>query len=269
MTTRNKISKISMAVILIVFTSWSVMIFASSGGKTGRTLLSGTPGCTCHGSSATPTVNVVIDGPDTLEIGATGTYMVTITGGPLSAAGVNIATDGGDLNIVDSKLQKSGGELTHTSPNNASSGSVVFNYEFTAPASAGQVTMAATGNSVNLSGSNAGDNWNHAMSKTIEVVTTTSITDLVSAPRAFNLEQNYPNPFNPGTKIRYNVANAGKVVLEVFDMLGKKVTTLVNSDQPAGSYTVDFNGSDLNSGTYIYRLSANGKVESRRMTLLK
>ncbi|MBZ0199712.1 MAG: T9SS type A sorting domain-containing protein, partial [Ignavibacteriaceae bacterium] len=91
----------------------------------------------------------------------------------------------------------------------------------------------------------------------------------VSTPIEFELTQNYPNPFNPTTAIRYSIPQDSKVTLEVFSVLGENVSTIVNEYQNAGSYTVNFNGSSLASGTYIYRLTANQTVITKKMLLMK
>ncbi len=88
-------------------------------------------------------------------------------------------------------------------------------------------------------------------------------------PSSYRLGQNYPNPFNPTTTISYEIAEAGMVELEVFDMLGRKVADVVNQRKGTGSYTVNFDASKLSSGLYIYRLRANGKVLTKKMTLIK
>ena len=88
-------------------------------------------------------------------------------------------------------------------------------------------------------------------------------------PMAFTLEQNYPNPFNPATKITYSVPQQSKVLLEVFDLLGRKVATLVNDNRPAGTFTVEFDGSKLVTGLYIYRLSTPQQVFAKKMLLIK
>jgi hypothetical protein len=90
-----------------------------------------------------------------------------------------------------------------------------------------------------------------------------------STPTTFALEQNYPNPFNPSTGIRYQVPQVSDVRLDVFDMLGRKVSTLVNERQAAGSYQVNFNATNLASGTYFYRLQAGVFVETKKMLLVK
>jgi len=88
-------------------------------------------------------------------------------------------------------------------------------------------------------------------------------------PESFTLEQNYPNPFNPTTVIRYSLSESASVRLEVFDILGRKVQTLVNTKQQAGWYTFDFNGTNLASGVYLYRLQAGNFVKIQKMTLVK
>jgi hypothetical protein len=88
-------------------------------------------------------------------------------------------------------------------------------------------------------------------------------------PDNFNLEQNYPNPFNPTTQINYSIPSSRKVVLKVYDELGREVAELVNSDQSAGNYSVDFNASGLASGVYFYRLQAGSFVQMKKMILMK
>ena len=95
-----------------------------------------------------------------------------------------------------------------------------------------------------------------------------------STPGNFTLEQNYPNPFNPTTKIKYTIPNVGtsfmkSVKLKVYDILGNEIATLVNQEQPAGSYVVEFNASTLSSGVYLYRLTSGNFIESKRMLLMK
>ncbi len=93
---------------------------------------------------------------------------------------------------------------------------------------------------------------------------------VVDIPAEFDLMQNYPNPFNPSTVIRFGVPQAGEVRLEVFDLLGRKVATLLNNERrSAGWHQVTFDASNLASGIYIYRISTGNFVKSHRMTLIK
>lgn len=88
-------------------------------------------------------------------------------------------------------------------------------------------------------------------------------------PETTVLAQNYPNPFNPVTTIEYELASSGRVTLQVFDLLGRNVATLVDGVVPASRHSVQFDARNLASGTYIYRLVANDKVVTKTMVLLK
>ncbi len=88
-------------------------------------------------------------------------------------------------------------------------------------------------------------------------------------PARFSLAQNYPNPFNPGTAIRYHLSVASTVTLEVFDVLGRLVATLVNRKENAGDHSINFDGSRLPSGVYFYRLQAGSFTSVKKMILMK
>jgi hypothetical protein len=87
--------------------------------------------------------------------------------------------------------------------------------------------------------------------------------------RDYKLFQNYPNPFNPTTKIQFTIVNRQLTIVKVFDLLGREVTTLVNEVKSPGTYTVEFDGSDLASGVYFYRLQAGDFAQSKKLVLLK
>jgi parallel beta-helix repeat protein len=91
----------------------------------------------------------------------------------------------------------------------------------------------------------------------------------VIAPAQFDLSQNYPNPFNPATVINYQLAENSFVTLKIYDVLGNEVVTLVNEAQPAGVFTIQFDGSTLASGMYIYKLMTENFTASKKMMLLK
>jgi len=85
----------------------------------------------------------------------------------------------------------------------------------------------------------------------------------------YSLFQNYPNPFNPLTKITYSIPQFSFVTLKVYEVLGNEIAILVNEEKPVGSYEVEFDGSELTSGVYFYRIQASDYVETKKMTLIK
>jgi hypothetical protein len=102
--------------------------------------------------------------------------------------------------------------------------------------------------------------------------------DVLSAiPKRFTLQQNYPNPFNPATVISYQLPVNSLVTLTVYDILGRKVTTLVNQEEPAGNHSVYWDAANFSSGVYFYQLKALQKdggqagnfVETKKMVLMK
>ncbi len=90
-----------------------------------------------------------------------------------------------------------------------------------------------------------------------------------SKPEGFALNQNYPNPFNPVTKISYSIPERSNVKINVYDITGRKVKTLINEVKEAGSYSLSFSGENLSSGTYFYTINAGKFSEAKKMTLLK
>jgi parallel beta-helix repeat protein len=88
-------------------------------------------------------------------------------------------------------------------------------------------------------------------------------------PTTFALYPNWPNPFNSTTMIRYDVPQAGKVSLTIFNLLGQRVTTLFDGQQVAGSYTISWDAADLPSGVYLCRMQTQGFMQTRKMLLVK
>ncbi len=88
-------------------------------------------------------------------------------------------------------------------------------------------------------------------------------------PENYSLSQNYPNPFNPETKINFNIPVFGYVSMNVFDITGKEVVSLVKSNLQPGSYTVNFNSSDLSGGVYFYKIVSGSFSNTKKMMLLK
>ncbi len=98
----------------------------------------------------------------------------------------------------------------------------------------------------------------------------TSIAGNQSAlPKEFELMQNYPNPFNPGTKISWQSPVGSHQTLRVYDMLGNEVASLIDEYKPAGRYEIEFDGSQLSSGIYLIKITADNFVQTKKMVLLK
>ncbi len=99
----------------------------------------------------------------------------------------------------------------------------------------------------------------------------TSVDDYFNStiPKAYGLMQNFPNPFNPTTTIYYSIPKSGLVVLKVYNILGKEVATLVNRDQSAGNYSIQFDASKLESGIYFYRIQSGSFVAAKKLILMK
>ncbi|HMS33621.1 MAG TPA: T9SS type A sorting domain-containing protein [Ignavibacteria bacterium] len=90
-----------------------------------------------------------------------------------------------------------------------------------------------------------------------------------SIPEGFVLYQNYPNPFNPVTNLEFGIPDLGFVLLKVYDMLGKEVKTLVNENLKAGKYKIEFDGSNLPSGIYFYKIETGNFITTKKMLLIK
>jgi hypothetical protein len=95
------------------------------------------------------------------------------------------------------------------------------------------------------------------------------IPEVKTVPNQFCLNQNYPNPFNPTTVIKYSIPNEGIVVLSIFNMLGQKVSVLVNENKSPGTYEATWDASKFSSGVYIYYLTSGSYSNSKKLLLLK
>ena len=100
------------------------------------------------------------------------------------------------------------------------------------------------------------------------------VEENISLPFEFQLQQNYPNPFNPSTSISFSVAKSDYVELNIYDILGNKVTTLMNNYINPGNYNLqwngrDFNGKSVSGGVYLYQLKAKGFNQTKKMLFIK
>jgi Secretion system C-terminal sorting domain len=93
--------------------------------------------------------------------------------------------------------------------------------------------------------------------------------DGIALPKSFSLSQNYPNPFNPTTNIKYALAEKSHVELSIYNVLGQKISTLVNAEQTAGEYSAPWDASQVASGVYFYRLETEKFTSTKKMMLVK
>jgi hypothetical protein len=144
----------------------------------------------------------------------------------------------------------------------SASGNTSVQYSFLAKNGA-NVTVSATDANPPTSGVIDADwyDWNTPF--------TSDVKQISGLPQDFSLSQNYPNPFNPSTKIEYSIPEQSMVQLKVYDILGNEVATIINEDQPAGTYRADFNGQGLASGMCIAKLQAGNYSKTIKMTLMK
>ena len=98
---------------------------------------------------------------------------------------------------------------------------------------------------------------------------TTGITQNGNTPEKFSLGQNYPNPFNPSTVINYQLPISAYVKLDIYDILGNRIATLVSKNQDAGTYQIEWNASNYSSGVYFYRLQTENYTETKKLVLIK
>tara|TARA_R110000868_G_scaffold304437_7_gene565052 strand:+ start:25146 stop:29834 length:4689 start_codon:yes stop_codon:yes gene_type:complete len=118
------------------------------------------------------------------------------------------------------------------------------------------------------------ENWRASLttgtpSETNTVFIVSNENNYLDDPTEFKLEQNYPNPFNPSTVINYQIPKAGRVSLQVFDLLGRRVATLVDGRKEAGFYQIKFDAQNLASGVYLYRLQSGSQIFTKKLTLIK
>jgi hypothetical protein len=103
----------------------------------------------------------------------------------------------------------------------------------------------------------------------LDLSTLTGIQEDENLANGFRLNQNYPNPFNPATKIDYTVAQATRVTIRVYNVLGEEVATLLNEEVQPGTYQAVFDASRMASGVYYYKMTAGSFTETKKMMLVK
>ena len=167
--------------------------------------------------------------------------------------------------------------ITHITPDTISISSIVPGAT-AGPANDVSVTVNSrlSGN-FNLIFEIMSDGWTYWKDTISQVVT--GVDDIEQIPLSYNLSQNYPNPFNPSTTINFVISKLSFVNLSVYDILGRKVSTLINEEKTAGIYKVEFsakggsasggNAYDLPSGIYFYKIKAGSFTQTKKMILMK
>jgi hypothetical protein len=193
-------------------------------------------------------------GTDTLSFTAdiAGNYRVRIFGQNLTGAGVTLTVKEGATTLVSPVLP-----FKTTSGQTDSTGNDVLSAVF---------ALTAGAHSFVISGAGVNIDYLQLIKEDIQV----GVDGALQRPDQFTLAQNYPNPFNPSTTINFTLGKASNVKLTVYNLLGQKVATLVDSRMNAGRQSVVFDASRYASGVYFYRLDAGSNFNSvKKMLLLK
>lgn len=249
--------------LLIIFIS-SNQLFSWPNGISGRTKKSNNSGCgTCH--SAGTINNALFSGPDTVYKGQTVIFTLTINKSSTGNGGVDIAALNGllDTSYTCSFLKIMNSELVHNAPIPIS-GTIALNFKYIAPNYIGTDTLYATFD-IGYPGY-----WRWAPNRVIHIKQPIGIMNN-SEPVYYELYQNYPNPFNPFTIISYSLKYNTYVNLDIYNIEGKFIASLVNEFQKTGRYNIPFSVSNypLSSGVYYYRLVTDKSSEVKSMMLIK
>lgn len=260
--------KIYLLVLMVVLTSFvftASNVYSYGNGRASCTLKPGSSnnGCSCHSGSSNSAVLVSVTGPATLMPGETGTYTFSVSrsSGTFSTGGVDIAVSTGTLALASGStgLKMLSSELVNSSKFTSAT---TKTFTLTAPTTPGQITIYCT-----AAAGTGTPAWNHGTSFIINVISGINQTEEVV--HSYSLSQNFPNPFNPTTTISFGIPKAGLVNISVYDVAGKFVTELVNSELSAGKYNTAWDASSLSSGVYFYKIQAGDFIEVKKMSLIK
>jgi hypothetical protein len=255
--------RVSAVVLLFVLSGYGIQQSVDHfNGIVGMTKKNGT-GCYCHSAVSSPSVDVWIDGPDTLLAGETATFTIHVAKESSRTAGFNIASFSGMLGVVDSVgTYWYESELTHAEPR-AAAGSDTISWDFLYTAPDAQIdfsdTLYSAGNSTNQDTmATEADLWNFGPDVVLRILGTTHVQSVqTDIPGRFLLRQNYPNPFNPSTSIRFALPDPSQVTLEVFDISGERVFVHQAGSLHAGFHEIALSAGDFRaSGVYVYRVIA-------------
>lgn len=216
-------------------------------------------GCYCHNPDPTPSVQVWIEGPATLQPGETGVYTLRLAGDSTRTAGFNIASTVGTLEVADSLWTYwYEGELTHAAPKPPVTGDTVsWQFRYIAPLSDGLTvdTLFSVANSTNQDTmATDADHWNFGEDFLVTVATVTGVgaESGQSVPSGFLVHQNYPNPFNPATTLHFEVSRDALVKVTLYDVTGRFIGVVDEDRYSAGSHRVLLNADRFSLSSSVY-----------------
>ena len=240
-------------------------LFADSSGRTGRT----STGCTCHGSVNTG-VTVTVSGPQTVAPLSTHDYTVSVTGGPSGTlGGFNLKASAGTL-AAGTGNRVSGSEVTHSNRNSRS-----WTFSWTAPATSGAQSFVTVGLGCDGNSSTSGDAWNYygGAANAAFAIDVSASLGVPGTPAASWLAPPVPNPCRREAQVEFSLASAGSARVEVLDLSGRRVATLMDGALPAGRRSVRWdrrsdNGSRAASGLYFVRLVSGSESITTRLLVV-
>jgi hypothetical protein len=267
-----KLLLVSFVILFITLIVYNIYSFP--GGYTGVTTKDDGLGCICHGpNQPTPAISVFFEGPDSVAAGETAYYKIKTAHGPAIIGGFNAAVYSGtiDTTSADTTIRRDSfnGDLTHRFPKEFVNDTVSWTFKYTAPGSEQTDTLYAVGNSCNNDSSSTNDEWNFSQNFLIRVYNPIGIAKNEQIIKDFKLYQNYPNPFNPVTKIKYDIKGNGNIKISVYTITGKIVSILKNGFVKQGTHEVEFNGDNLASGIYFYKIESSQFSDTKSMILIK
>ena len=266
--------------LLLGFIFITMIIIASENSVNDPDLIGGTElngnGCVCHTVERDFSIDVWVEGPDTLYEGQMGLYKMFLAGGPAEAGGYNVAGRFGSMVLVDTfsfQHPLAMNELTQAFSLPFPSPQDTIYWEFGYRASDSSLTDTIYSCGLSLVWDTIPDpldRWNFGPKFPLTILPVTAVeSEQKELLDNFFLSQNYPNPFNPSTSIRYAVNSLQFINLKVYGVLGNEIALLVDEEKPAGTFEVEFDASYLPSGIYFYQLRVGNFVETKKMIFLR
>jgi hypothetical protein len=252
-------------VALLALALSSSTLFARIDGITGRS----TSGCGCHGS-ANSGITVTISGPQSVEPLSTHSYTVTVSGGPAGGlGGFDLKASAGTL-TAGSNNHVSGTEVTHNNENSRS-----WTFSWTAPATIGNQNFVATGLAADGGQDTGGDAWYYygGASNSQFVINVNNPVGVSGTPSTLWIAPPVPNPCRRETVVEFSLPSAGDVSVEILDVSGRHVATLMRAALPAGHSSVRWdrradNGSRAVAGLYFVRLARGSESITTRLLIV-